>query len=86
MSAWLGKLPAVTEQTVRLIVDPEMRAEVTGLLRDIQKTLVDVTSALNDAMASMSLCDGRHPDGQPCILAWHQGPHRGPSGEEWLDA
>lgn len=87
MSAWLGKLPAVTEQTTTeyAVTDPELRAEVARRLRGIQEAVAGLTAELQDAMMMMSQCDGRHPDGQPCILAWHQGPHRAASGAEWLD-
>lgn len=54
-------------------------------LRGIQDAVAELTDDLHEAMMLMSQCDGRHPDGEACILAWHQGPHRGASGAEWLD-
>jgi hypothetical protein len=31
-------------------------------------------------------CDGRNPrTDKPCLLGYHQGPHRDAIGEEWLD-
>jgi hypothetical protein len=31
-------------------------------------------------------CDGRNPrSDEPCVLGYHQGPHRDGAGDEWLD-
>lgn len=64
---------------------PELRTEVVRRLRGIQDAIAELTDDLHEALAMMSQCDGRHPDGDVCILAWHQGPHRSATGAEWLD-
>lgn len=36
--------------------------------------------------AQESDCDGRNPrSDEPCVLGYHQGPHRDEAGDEWLD-
>jgi hypothetical protein len=75
----------VSEQEARAVTDPEFRGEMARRLRGIQEAVSALTAELHDAMEQMAQCDG-DLDGQPCILAWHQGPHRTVDGEEWLDA
>jgi hypothetical protein len=74
----------VEERTAYVADSPELRAEVARRLRDIQEAVAGLTAELQDAMMMMSQCDGSR-DGEPCILARHQGLHRSASGAEWLD-
>lgn len=74
----------MTEVVRRPVSDPEFRAQVTERLRGIQEALISLSAELHAVMASMAQCDGER-DGEPCILAWHSGPHRSASGHQWLD-
>lgn len=74
----------VTEHQVYAVTDPALREAVTKELRRIQDQLTALTAELYAAMRMIEPCDG-DLDGQPCILGWHQGPHRDIDGTEWLD-
>jgi hypothetical protein len=77
----------VTTNGQRVSVNsPELRAEVVRRLRGIQDAIAELQDDLHEALAMVALCDGMSAEYGPCVLAWHQGPHRNSAGEEWLDS